>query len=125
MSELSRVEMDALNKLLRSWGRGTAQSMRQGAKGTIQARLRNENKMEDGVISGIGFKFPRHGVFYEMGVFGGLTRKEAIAQGKLRPHPWFNPILDQRLPKLDQKLLDNFENFVVNASRIRIKNTDQ
>jgi len=107
-------EVQQLNKVVGYW----AQNTRRG----FDRPVRVKNKYRDGMIEAAGFKFPRHLVFVEMGVFGGLTKKEAIARGKLRPMPWFNPIIRRQIPKLERTILDQFETLVINASRLEIKN---
>jgi hypothetical protein len=108
-------EVQELNKVVTYWTGNTARR--------FTRRVKVRNKRRDGEIEAAGFEFPRHRVFVEMGVFGGLSKKEAIAQGKLNPKPWFNPVLRTEVPKLEKKVLDAFENLIVNASRLEIKNT--
>jgi len=122
MSELSLQEAKELNKFLQLWASSTRRSLAAQNKGSVTATLKNQNKYRQGLMEAIGYKFPRHGVFVEMGVFGGLTRKEAIAQGKLRPQPWFNPVLERRLPALLDGIAEKSADLIINAQRIMIKN---
>lgn len=108
-------EVQQLNKVVGYWAQNTRRS--------FTRPVRVKNTYRDGEIEAAGFKFKRHLVFVEMGVFGGLSKKEAIARGKLNPKPWFNPVIREQVPKLERKVLDAFENLVVNASRLEIKNT--
>jgi hypothetical protein len=108
---------------LQKWASNARRGLVSQNKGTVTATLRNLNKYRFGLMEAIGFKFPRHGVFVEMGVFGGLTKKEAIAQGKLRPQPWFNPVIESRMPDLIDGLAEKTGDLVINAQRILIKNT--
>lgn len=121
--QLSPEEVKHLNTFLQKWASNTRRGLVSQNKGTVTATLRNLNKYRFGLMEAIGFKFPRHGVFVEMGVFGGLTRKEAIAQGKLRPQPWFNPVMESRMPDLIDGLAEKTGDLVINAQRILIKNT--
>lgn len=124
MSQLTPEEIQGLNKTVRKFGSKISRKAKGAAVGSLREGFRNRNRYQDGVIEALSFKFPRYGVFREMGVFGGKTRKQLIAEGKLKPKPWFNPAIDAELPLLDQALLDEYENFVVNAAQIRIKNTE-
>ena len=70
----------------------------------LRGVIRAWPRRQFGEIEGSSFTFPRHGVLAEMGVFGGLTKEQAIAQGKLDPRPWFNPALDSNFPKLQDDI---------------------
>ena len=108
-------EVQELNKVVSYWAQNTRRSM--------ERPVQVKNKYRDGQVEAAGFKFKRHLVFVEMGVFGGLSRDEAKARGKLKPMPWFNPVIRRQVPRLETKVLDLFENLVVNAARLEIKNT--
>lgn len=124
MSELSQEEMLKLNKLARRWSRVTRKDMEGAAPGKLGQKLKGSNRYRSGLIEAVGFQFPRYGVFVEMGVFGGLTRDEARAQGKLNPKPWFNPALDEHYPKLVDDIQKLNKNFIVKEiSKLKIKNT--
>jgi hypothetical protein len=112
---LKPQEVDQLNKVVSYWA--------QNARRSMERTVRVSNVYRDGQIDAAGFKFKRHLVFVEMGVFGGLTRERANAAGKLKPMPWFNPVIRRQVPRLEKKVLDLFENLVVNAARLEIKNT--
>ena len=90
------------------------------AKRTVSAELKNKNKYSYGLIEAVGFQFPRLGVYLEQGVFGGLYKKEAIARGKLRPQPWFNPVMEKRLPVLSEKIAKLNGDLVLNAIKLKI-----
>lgn len=122
-NELSVQEAAHVNKFLQQWASSTRRALAAQNKGSVTTTLKNINQYKFGLIEAIGYKFPRYGVFVEMGVFGGLTRKEAIAQGKLRPQPWFNPVLERRMPELIDGLAEKTGDLVVNAQSILIKNT--
>jgi len=121
--ELSPEELKKLNAYLQRWAARMRGRLRTQAKGSIQTNLTNQNKYRFGLMEAIGFKFPRHGVFVEMGVFGGLTKKEAIAQNKLNPKPWFNPAMDRGVKELQEGLADITGDLVINAANAMIKNT--
>lgn len=122
MNEITPQEAAAMNQFLQRWAATTARSMKATGKGSISATLSNKNRKSYGIIESMSFKFPRHGVFVEMGVFGGLTRKEAIAQGKLKPMPWFNPVLERRIPTLIDGLAKHTGDMIINAEKALIKN---
>ena len=124
MSILTEKERNQWNKIARSFGAMTARDMRSNSTGKLAASIKNRNKSRYGVVEAVGFVFPRYGVFYEMGVFGGLTRDEARAQGKLDPHPWFNPAVDRHMPKLEKAMGELLEDFAINALQLKIKHTD-
>lgn len=119
---LTVEEATQINKVVKNWAGNSARRMRVSSGSALRGRIKVRNTMRDGLLDAAGFQFPRHGVFYEMGVFGRLSRKEAISQGKLNPHPWFNPTIEKDVPKLMTKILDNYEDFTVNALNLKIKN---
>lgn len=125
MSEaLTIEEVREINKVVQDWANKARRQTISAATGSIK-QVRQNNRYNYGLISSAGFKFPRHGVFVEMGVFGGLTRKEAIAKGKLNPKPWFNPVLKRMLPDLDKELGEANGKFALNAiENAFIKNVD-
>jgi len=90
---------------------------------SLSATISNLNSRKDGTLYAVGFKFKRAGVFAEMGVFGGLTRAEAQARGKLKPMPWFNPVMRQQITGLLDILEDNTADRVNSVlGRLEIKN---
>lgn len=111
---LTYEEVRDINKVVQAWANKTRRQTINAATGSIK-QVKQNNSYNYGLISSAGFKFPRHGVFVEMGVFGGLTRKEAIAQGRLKPKPWFNPVLKRMLPELDEELGEANGKFALNA----------
>ena len=84
-----------------------------------------------GLVSYIGFRFERHGVFVHKGVGRGYQKQKGgfvIRTAKRSPHPheriaveWFNPILELKIPQLaDQIALINTQ-AAVNATQMKIK----
>ena len=101
-----------------------------------------------GLVDGVGFLFERHGVFVHKGVGRGYVMsggmvvrgykpgKEVAAYAKAqnravgntlligpvrrKPEEWFNPILDQNVPELADKVAQLNANAAVNAMRMRI-----
>jgi len=102
-----------------------------------------------GIIDGVGFRFERHGVFVHKGVgrgyvmVGGMVvrgsrpgdilkayaksknrsaeKSVLIGPGRRQPVEWFNPILDQHVPELADKVAKMNADAVVNALRMRVK----
>lgn len=130
MSSTEQAEREytfRLNHIADQWGSMTRRDMLANARASgISApagKVKNVNSQNSGRVDRIGFRFPRYLVFVEMGVFGGLSKDQAVAQGKLDPREWFNPALEKNLPELEDKLLDAFPDLVINAMRSQIKNT--
>lgn len=101
-----------------------------------------------GQVDGVGFRFERHGVFVHKGVgrgyiMAGITvvigkkastemknyakaqnreAKDTILQGPVRrkPEEWFNPVLDQHVPELVDKVTTMNADAAVNALRMRV-----
>jgi hypothetical protein len=118
--------------------------LQHGKDGTISRPGRTERRLEDsirtrsrltyGVITGLSFVFERHGVFVHKGVGrgyemqGGMVvrtaREDSIFsnnQGKVRtPFEWFNPVIEQSLPELADKLAEINADAAVNATRMMI-----
>jgi len=115
-------EIKELNSLVQQWANNTRRRLKSSAKGSLSAHLSSKNKYDYGLIQAAGFEFRRYGVFVEMGVFGGLSRDEAKAQGKLKPQPWFNPVVREDVPKLLDKLQDKFAELVDYSDQLEIKN---
>ena len=125
MKTFTDIEIKALNKVVTNWARNTTRRLKNRAPGKLGQNLTNSNTYDHGLIQAAGFRFHRYGVFYEMGVFNGLTKKQSIARGVLNPHPWFNPIMREDVPKLMDKLQAQFSDLVEANSKLEIKNTDQ
>lgn len=130
MSQLTQEEVHALNKLLLKWQRGTMSKLKPAALGAasgivngIDIKINGEKKRVQGlharnkrdvggVIEGLGFKFPRFGVFVNMGIFGRPKLKERPL-GSLKPKPWFNNTIESRFPILQKELGEKYEDFTI------------
>lgn len=86
-------------------------------------------KQTDGTIDKISFKFERHGVFVHKGVGRGYRAAgngfvNRIAKGpQVRPRvavEWFNPVLEQHLPELVDRLTHINADAAVNATAMKI-----
>lgn len=114
--------------------------------GNLNAKAETD---EYGIINRIGFSFPREGIYLHHGAgrkYGGKkgakwrflktvngnkfptaemrsTNPESIGKmnsGKRHAFPWFNPVLDNELPKLADIAAEYFTNMAVNAAGIFI-----
>ncbi|HZK97527.1 MAG TPA: hypothetical protein VFC67_25220 [Prolixibacteraceae bacterium] len=125
--------------------RGAAVLLTHGKEGSITRPGRTERKLEDsirtqnrktyGVITGQSFIFERHGVFVHKGVGRGyemqggmvvrIAKEDSIFSnnmGKVRvPFEWFNPVIEQSLPELADKLANINADAAVNATRMLIR----
>ena len=143
---ITETGAEAQNELLRKWTsmvqqylRGAATLFTDGKDGTILRPGRTERRLVDsitgktkqnyGVIDRATFTFERHGVFVHKGVGrgyqmqGGMVVRTAKSKTtKVRqPAEWFNPVLDQALPELADKLAEINADAVLNATRMMIE----
>jgi hypothetical protein len=135
------------NAIIRKWInmvqrrlRVTANSFRHGKErssihhGRNESRLspsiRSQTRQDYGVIDRASILFERHGVFVHKGVgkgyqmIGGTVVRNAKSINPLKmrePREWFNPVIDQALPELIQKLEKINADAVVNATSLKIK----
>lgn len=116
-------EISRMNSVVKKWGRSTGSTLDGRLASLTGKQVNVRYKYNLGLLEAVGFKFPRYGVFLEMGVFGGLSKKEHIARGTLQPRPWFNPVIDANLPKLGRDLGKLTGQMIINALQIKIKNT--
>jgi len=119
-SDFTHEEILKMNKIVRQWAYSAKIMMKGRAKGKVSSELRVVNKYSFGLIEATGFKFPRYGIFVEQGVFGGLTKKEAGSRGKLNPKPWFNPVIEKKVPQLGANLAKATGELIINAVRLKI-----
>ena len=110
-----------------------------GKDGTVQRPGRTEKKLDEsiigktrrsfGVVDRITYSFERHGVFVHKGVGRGYQMQggmvQRIAKSPMteprQPAEWFNPVLDQALPELADKLAEINADAVLNATKMMIK----
>jgi hypothetical protein len=83
-----------------------------------------------GEVSGVGFAFPRHGVFVQKGVGRGYqmqagkvvrVAKSAATGNTRQPVDWFNSIIDSQVPALADKIAGIHADLAVNATNFKIK----
>ena len=122
-THFTHQEIIAMNRAVQQWASHTGSQMKGNLPpGDLKSGFKGSNRYNFGLISSVGYQFPRHGVFLEMGVFGGKNRKESQARG-YQPRPWFNPVVDRRLDALNEAIGQVTDKMVINATRIKIKNT--
>jgi hypothetical protein len=87
--------------------------------------LDSKTHKEYSSIDGVGFLFERHGVFVHKGVGRGYKADGTVSvkhpSGNPRqPVEWFNPIMQQKVPELANRLAQISADAVLNAARLRI-----
>jgi hypothetical protein len=141
------LDIEAQNNAVTRWAsmvqrrmRSEASILSNGKDGTISRPGRNEKKLSNsirtqnrktyGIITGQSFIFERHGVFVHKGVGrgyqmqGGMVIRTAKSQNPVpqrEPFEWFNPVMQQSLPELADKLAEINADAVVNATRMLIR----
>ena len=147
-TSLTNTEVQEQNEAVFKWSsmvqrrlRQSLQQFNNGKNSTVQRPGRSEHilrtslnsktKQNYGVIDRVSIQFERHGVFVHKGVGNGYkmqggtvirTAKKPIPDPRPRVAvEWFNPILNQTLPELADKLADIGANAVVNATRMMIR----
>ncbi|HZK97077.1 MAG TPA: hypothetical protein VFC67_22950 [Prolixibacteraceae bacterium] len=151
-SPLTNTDIQEQNEAVSKWSsmvqrrlRQSLQQFNNGKNSTVQrpgraermlrTSLNSKTKQNYGVIDRVSVQFERHGVFVHKGVGNGYKMQGGtVIRTAKKPIPdpgprvaveWFNPILDQTLPeladKLANKLADIGANAVVNATRMMIR----
>lgn len=126
--------VEAFNQKIIAWSdqvKGTLPgSIRsEGIKGSNLIRsLRGTFKYDYGEIYRLGFAFKREGVFVHKGVGrgyvmrGGTVVKTSKTEGfNRRPKPWFNPVIEAKIPELEQIIREYTSTAIINSSRIFIR----
>ena len=109
----------------------------------LEDSLRSSTRVNYGVISSVSIQFERHGVFVHKGVGRGYhiqggvvirtAKSDAPGEGdhsfprnkkdrmvERHPYEWFNPVIDETLPELANKLAEINADAAVNATRMTI-----
>lgn len=92
----------------------------------LAASIRSKTREHSGEIDSVTFSFERHGVFVHKGVGRGypIRGRGTIKNpsGKTRyAVEWFNPILDQTMPELANRIAEINADAVLNTGRAMIK----
>jgi len=145
----SNHDIEAQNLVITNWGELVKRSLKastailkRGKAGTVERKGHTERKLTDsiriqtrmtyGVITGLSVVFERHGVFVHRGVGsgykiqGGMVVRTANAPAGFVvrdrvPYEWFNPVIEQTLPELADKLAEINADAAVNATRMMIR----
>jgi len=147
-TSLTNTDVQEQNEAVSKWSsmvqrrlRLSLQQFNNGKNSTVQrpgrsermlrTSLNSKTKQNYGVIDRVSIQFERHGVFVHKGVGNGYKMQGGtVIRTAKKPIPnpgprvaveWFNPILDQSLPELADKLADIGANAVVNATRMMIR----
>ena len=147
-TSLTNTEVKEQNEAVSKWSsmvqrrlRQSLQQFNNGKNSTVQRPGRSERmlrtslfsktKQNYGVIDRVSIQFERHGVFVHKGAGKGYKMQGGtVIRTAKKPIPiprprvaveWFNPILDQSLPELADKLADIGANAVVNATQMTIR----
>ncbi len=145
---IGNFDAKAHNEAIYKWSSFVQRRLREsttrfvlGKEGTITRPGRSETKLrvsitgrtskQYGVIDKASLIFERHGVFVHKGVGRGYqmqggvvirTAKLHIPNPRPRtPEAWFNPILEQTLPELADKLAEINADAVLNITRVLIR----
>ena len=104
--------------------RGKGSKRRQELK--LAASIRSKTREMYGEIDTITFSFERHGVFVHKGVGRGYpiggsgVIKNSSGRGRV-PVEWFNPILDQHMPELANRIAEINADAALNTARAKIR----
>lgn len=109
----SQKEVSELNQVVQQWANNTLRKLKSRTPGTLSQTMRTANRYNYGMISAAGFQFRRYGIFYQLGLFGGLKLAEARAKGKLQePNPWYSEVMREDVPKLAKKINERFADMI-------------
>jgi len=138
-SVITDVDDAKFNKAVRSWANGVKNKLAASARskttkgkktqrviktkeeGSIVEKILSEDirysvKINYGIVERISFSFPRHGVFWHKGVGKGhpITNPRKAVD-------WFNSIIEQSIPELEEIIAGYYADAVVNATQILIE----
>jgi len=95
----------------------------------LSASLKTKRGKINGEISNVSFNFERHGVFVYKGVGRGhgsvnsmvIKSPSDVSSNTRTPNDWFNPVINDNLPELADKLAESEADAVFNATRLIIR----
>lgn len=118
---------EQLNEDIAGWGKNTLSALqneldRQGVEHRkysrssrpLKAVLQSKTAKRFGLVNRVGFTMPRHAVFLPKGVSRGHPKTNPR-----KKKDWFNPVIDQELPKLADKVAEAQGNLIVSNLHIR------
>lgn len=129
------------NRRVRAWGRQVNAALR----GSIEAHGIRDTKLGKSLkqnyrhwgkvpsagqeITSIGFAFEAPGLYVHLGVGRGynmeggtvvVTKQHNRDKMERKPKPWFNPVIEQHIPALQQIVQEYCGNLFINTTRILI-----
>lgn len=144
------VDVDQQNAIVLAWQSKVRSKLRSSARwfsdgktksfvirgpqreGKLANSIQSKNKKEFGLIESVTYTFERHGVFVHKGVGRGYVKKgEFVTRTAKKRDPkkigkdrvaveWFNPVLDQYLPELADRLAKVNADAVINSFKMKI-----
>ena len=131
MVKKGKVKFTGVNKEILRWKSGTTAALKSQigmltseGKGELMKNLSGYvNQDADGAISSLSWRFPRHGIFLIKGVGRGYVIEDGRVIRAVRknntlymisdtierePKDWFNPVIEQRIPKLSKMVADYY-----------------
>lgn len=81
----------------------------------LASSITSKTRKEYGEIYSVSFQFERHGVF----VHKGVSRGHPVGNERTA-FEWFNPVLEQNIPELANRIAAINANAAVNATRMKI-----
>jgi hypothetical protein len=126
-----KIQFRGINREIISWKSETTQQLQikigmltsEGKDRLISQIKGYVNHDPDGSIYSMSWKFPKHGVFVIQGVGRGYVLVDGkVKRGVMRgnsfysisdtierhPKDWFNPVIDQRMPELTEKVANYY-----------------
>ena len=128
------------NRRVRSWGRTVNAALKASIATWIDQDTRLSSSLRQTYrhwgktpaawqeITSIGFAFEEAGLFVHLGVGRGYNREGGTvvqtgrnrSQMRRQPKPWFDPVVEQHLPALQQIVQDYCGDLFVDSTRILI-----
>jgi hypothetical protein len=146
-NSLATFDVTEQNEVVKKWAPKVKRALKnsarifQGGKQTsfVMRKGRMEGKLSESITARLGkrmdvtelvsFSFERHGVFVHKGVGRGYelqgnavirTAKGGMDTPRI-PVPWFNPVLDLKVPLLANSIAEVNANAALNAVKLHIK----
>lgn len=132
------------NDIVKNWGNKVLRLLKfstgrfvKGKRGKVIKNNRAEDKLINSfslkthkyydIIDSLSYKFERHGVFVHKGVGRGyrisggkVIKYSKNHSGHREAEEWFNPVLDDKVPELADKIAEVNTDAAVNATRMKI-----
>lgn len=112
------------NDIARDWSHDTLKRLLDKVRdlnivhtGALFRKLKYKLGYDFGEVEKIAYGFPRYGVFVAKGV--GKGRPVGSASAKQHARQWFNPVLDDELPKLASRYAEVKADVAVRSIKIK------